>query len=206
MTAAAVETTQSQARVDLEFRVSQPNDDGSDTPDTAVINSAFLRGLRTSEFTNGLPSETFFSVGRQAWNGIRRDFLTTIAHPPGKTDHVCGFVTHAKYVEKVRATRDDQRKARQTGKPEPKDREVETVTVAWIHVTKEWRKFGVARALLRHIGVAPGQRFVVLFASPESLALARAKGFRPAFLPFIVWRWLVPDGTPVRGLNKEPTT
>lgn len=171
MTAAAVDVTQSQARVDLEFRVSQPNEDGTDTPDTAVINSAFLRGLRESSYTNGLPSDAFFAVGRQAWNGIRRDFITTIAHPAGQPDEIAGFVTHAQYDERGERCK----------------------VVAWVYVAKAWRRFGVAKALLKSIGIKPGERFVVMFASPEKLNLARAKGFRPAFLPFIVWRYLVPE-------------
>ncbi len=172
MSLAAVVQAQKTAKVDLEFRVSPPNDDGSDTPDTAIVNSAFLRGLRESSYTNGLPSDAFFAVGRQAWNGIRRDFITTIAHPAGKPDEIAGFVTHAKYSERGEVCK----------------------VVAWIYVAKAWRRFGVARALMDQIGVGTGQRFVVMFASPEKMNLARSKGYRPAFLPFLSWRWLVPQG------------
>jgi GNAT superfamily N-acetyltransferase len=182
MSAAAVAQAQNPAKVDLEFRVSPPNDDGSDTPDTAVVNSAFLRGLRESSYTNGLPSDAFFAVGRQAWNGIRRDFITTIAHPVGQPNEIAGFVTHAKYNERGETCK----------------------VVAWVYVAKAWRRFGVARALMSQIGIHHGERFVVMFASPEKLNLARAKGYRPAFLPFLSWRWLVPSGPsePVRGLTK----
>ena len=143
--------------VELGFRASLP----SDTP---AINSAFLRGLRDSSYTHGLPSETFFACGRQAWEGIRADFQTTVAHPTSDQNEIAGYVVHA--------SNDDG------------------VAVAWIYVAKPWRKLGVARALIERIGIKPGRKFAVLFATPQKLALARSKGLQPAFLPFLHWRWL----------------
>lgn len=147
------------AAVELEFRRAVD----SDIP---AINSAFLRGMRESSYTHGLPSETFFSVARQAWAGIRRDFLTTIAHPKGEPDEIAAYVVHAEFTQ-------DAGKA-----------------LAWIYVAKDWRKLGVGRSLLAHVGVVPGERFAVLFATPQKLALARSKGYQPAFLPYLSWRWL----------------
>lgn len=167
--------------ISLEFRESPANADGSDTPDTATINSAFLRGLRESSYTNGLPSDAFFAVGRQAWNGIRRDFVTTIAHAAGKPGEIAGFITHAEFHDVKTGHR--------------------TKVLAWIYVAKPWRRFGVARALLEEAGIARGERFVAMFASPEKMSLARTKGLRPAFTPFLVWRYLTTDGgtVPPRG-------
>jgi GNAT superfamily N-acetyltransferase len=133
--------------------------------DEAVVNSAFLRGLRESPYTNGLPSNTFFAVARQAWRGIRRDMTTTIAHVPTDSNEVMGFVVHSK----------DER-----GVP----------GVAWVYVAKAWRRFGVSRKLLEQAAVLPGVKFAVLFGSPQKLALYRSKGYQPAFAPFACWRWL----------------
>ncbi|MEP6651838.1 MAG: hypothetical protein ABJA82_00675 [Myxococcales bacterium] len=145
--------------IQLQFRPSVE----SDTP---AVNSAFLRGLRDSSYTHGLPSDTFFAVGRQAWAGIQRDFITTIAHPVDQPDEIAGYITHADFDTGGRA-------------------------VAWIYVARPWRKFGIAGALLAEAGIKPRERFAVLFATPQKLALARSKGYQPAFLPFLCWRWLV---------------
>lgn len=151
------------SKVDLEFR--------RDTPaDVPAINSAFLRGMRESSYTAGLPSDTFFSMARQAWDGIRQDFLTTIAHPKGSPDEIAGYVVHADFTENA-------------GK-----------AIAWLYVAKDWRRMGVARNLLAQVGIAPHRRFACLFATPQKLALARSKAYQPAFIPFLMWKWL--DGRP----------
>jgi len=148
----------SDERVEPAFRAAGPADE-------AVVNSAFLRGLRESPYTNGLPSDTFFAVARQAWRGIRRDMVTTIAHVPSDPNEVMGFVVHAK----------DER-----GVP----------GIAWVYVAKAWRRFGVSRKLLDKAGIVAGVKFAVLFGSPQKLALYRSKGYQPAFAPFACWRWL----------------
>lgn len=163
--------------IQLGFRSSPASVDGRDTPDTPAINKAFLSGLRASDYTHGLPNETFFAIGRQAWAGIRQDFTTTIAFPAGSPTEIAGYIVHANF-------QNDSGKA-----------------VAWLYVARPWRKFGIARALLAEAGIAKGQRFAVLFGDPQKLAVARSKGFIPAFLPWLHWRWLVDHGQPLAKLN-----
>lgn len=176
MTAAAALAPTSD-KIEVAFRPAGPLDE-------PLVNSAFLRGLRDSSHTFGLSSDTFFAVGRQAWAGIQRDFETTIAHAAGDPDEVAGYVTHWK----------DER-----GVP----------MIAWLYVAKAWRKFGIATKLLAHAGVVRSKRwpviikgeetwtgFPVLFASPQKLAMFRSKGYYPAFVPYLCWKYLRDDSRP----------
>ena len=174
VTAAPAPTDESPFPVDVSFRPARKSD-------TAIVNSAFLRGLRESSYTYGLDSDTFFSVARQAWRGITRDFKVTIAHAHEREDEVAGYIVHER-----------------DGRGNP--------AVAWLYVAKAWRRFGIGRQLLAQAGVVPASktaqatRFAVLFASPQKLFLFRSKGYQPAFLPFLCWRWLnastMGDATP----------
>lgn len=145
-------------RVDVEFRAATPADE-------AVVNSAFLRGLRDSNYTFGVAEGPFFRVARRVWMAARAEMTTTIAHVAGSPDEVMGFCTHSVNEE---------------GTP----------VVAWLYVAKAWRRFGVGRRLLAEAKVLPHRKFALLFAHPRPLRTFRAANYQPMFSPFACWKWL----------------
>lgn len=149
--------------LDVSFRPRNPSDLSDDEK---FINAGFLRGFKASPYTYGLSADTYFSVARQAWKGIQRDMVTTVAHAKGKPDEMMGFVTYRKDSRGV-------------------------LGVAWLHVSKDWRRLGVGTALLEHAGARPrGQEIAALFGNPEAIDKFRRKGFSIRLAPFACWQWL----------------
>lgn len=57
-------------------------------------------------------------------------------------------------------------------------------TVGWLHVIREWRKKGVARALLAHAGIQRGQ-VACAFLPPEVAKEATKRGWTLRFRPYL---------------------
>lgn len=85
----------------------------------------------------------------------RPDWKTVVAELPDVPGEICGWLVY--------------RNARE---------------VAWLNVKARYRRNGCAKALLAHAGVVPG-RVACAFLDPRLDGLARPRGFRLVFRPFV---------------------
>lgn len=85
----------------------------------------------------------------------RPDWTTIIAELPDVPGEACGWMTYRSVRE-----------------------------VAWVCVKARYRRHGCATALLTHAGVKPG-RVSCAFLDPQVVDLARPRGFRLVFRPFV---------------------